>query len=127
MNYSKSVFNWCIIIKLYEKKAGNIFATLDNQKAIMEVMELLDSHHSNINFTKEKSVTSFAFLDVNVKINTTGELESCVRRKRNKRELMLNLSAACPKLYTTCLISCLLHCDEINCLNKSLFDTEVEK
>ena len=61
---------------MYEKKAGNIFATFDNQ--IMEVMKLLDSHHFDINFTKEKSVTSFAFLDVNVKINTTGELESCV-------------------------------------------------
>ena len=51
---------------------------LTKQDAILEFLNLLNSQHPNLKFTKEQSVTSLPFLDVNVTINNAGEIETSV-------------------------------------------------
>ena len=99
----------------------------DKQDAILEFLNLLNSQHPNLKFTKEQSVTSLPFLDVKVTINNAGEIETSVWRKSSNTGLMLNFSAACPKFWKTGLISCLLHRAKIICSSQTVFNTEVTK
>ena len=113
--------------KLYCRYVDDIFAVFDKQDAILEFLNLLNSQHPNLKFTKEQSVTSLPFLDVKVTINNAGEIETSVWRKSSNTGLMLNFSASCPKFWKTGLISCLLHRAKIICSSQTVFNKEVTK
>ena len=99
----------------------------DKQDAILEFLKFLNSQHPNLKFTKEQSVTSLPFLDVNVTINNAGEIKTSVWRKSSNTGLMMNFSAACPKFWKTGLIFYLLHRANIICSSQTVFNTEVTK
>ena len=63
---------------MYCRYVDDIFAMFDKQDAILEFLNLLNSQHPNLKFTKEQSVTSLPFLDVKVTINNAGEIETSV-------------------------------------------------
>ena len=55
--------------KLYLRYVDDIFAVSEDQQSCTPLLNTLQSQHPNINFTVEKSTSTLAFLDVEIKIN----------------------------------------------------------
>lgn len=91
-----------------------------------QFFDLLNSQHSNINFTCDKAVSSISFLDVKIIVNDNNT-DTFVWRKPTDTGLLLNFNAFCPSRWKSGLILCLLHRAKMICSNDNLFLNEVNK
>ena len=86
---------------------------------------VLNHQHKNLEFTMEKSIGSFPFLDVQININQN-ILETRIWRKPTHTGVLLNFNAACPEQWKTGHIICLLKRAKTICSTDNIFWTEVK-
>ena len=111
--------------KLYLRYVDDIFAIFEEEKSSSKFLEVLNHQHKNLEFTMEKSIGAFPFLDVQININEN-ILETRIWRKPTHTGVLLNFSAACPEQWKTGLIICLLKRAKTICSTDNIFWTEVK-
>jgi len=89
-----------VLPKLYLHYIDDIYAVFDNNVFCSQFLQLLNSLHKNIQFTVEKATVFGAlnFLDVNIKLHSTG-YDTCVWRKPTNTGLLLNFNASCSQTW----------------------------
>ena len=103
----------------------DIFAIFEEEKSSSKFLEVLNHQHKNLEFTMEKSIGAFPFLDVQININEN-ILETRIWRKPTHTGVLLNYSAACPEQWKIGLIICLLKRAKTICSTDNIFWTEVK-
>ena len=111
--------------KLYLRYVDNIFAIFEKEKPTSKFLEVLNHQHKNLDFTMEKPIGAFPFLNVQININQN-ILETRIWRKPANTGVLLNFSAACPEQWITGLIICLLKRAKTYCSTDNIFWTEVK-
>ena len=91
----------------------------DDNPAVDFFLNVLNNFRNNIKFIVEKSTASMHFLDVDVKVDNGGTVETCVWRKPTHTGLFLNFNAAYPVKWKFGLILCMLHCTKSICSSKN--------
>ena len=92
--------------KLYLGYVDDIFAIFE-EKSSSKFLDVLNHQHKNLEFTMEKSIGAFPFLDVQMNINQS-ILGTRIWMKPTHTGVLLNFNAACPEQWKTGLILCLL-------------------
>ena len=95
----------------------DIFNIFEEEKSSSKFLEVLNHQHKNLEFTMEKSIGAFPFLDVQININEN-ILETRIWRKPTHTGVILNFSAACPEQWKTGLIICLIKRAKTICSDK---------
>ena len=111
--------------KLYLRYVDDIFAIFEEEKSSSKFLEVLNHQNKNLEFTMEKSIGAFPFLDVQIN-NNENILETRIWRKPTHTGVLLNFSVACPEQWKTGLIICLLKRANTICSTDNIFWTEVK-
>ena len=132
-------FLGCIEQKLFENKSvflpsvylryiDDIYCVFDTESASLEFLEMLNSRHAAIKFTKEKETNSksLTFLDVQIQLPHKG-YDTCAWRKPTNAGLLLKYKANCPKTSKSGLIMCSLHRAKNICPTSELYLQELNK
>ena len=110
---------------MYLRYIDDIFAVFTNDDSCSQFFDLLNSQHSNINFTCQKAASSISFLDVKITVNDK-DTDTFVSRKPTNTGLLLNFNAFCPSRWKSGLILCMLQPRaKMICSIDSLFLNEV--
>jgi hypothetical protein len=90
-------------------RVDDIFATFNREKESNQVLNFLNSQHSNIKFTlkREENNDQLLFLDINV-IRTRKKYKTTLYRKKTFIGVYLNLTSLTSRKYKIGLIQCLL-------------------
>ena len=109
--------------KLYLRYVDDCFAIFNSESDSEEFLNVLNSQHSNLQFTVEVGSNSLLFLDVLVKIDTNSFVTS-VYRKETHTGVLLNFNAVAPTQWKRGLILCLLNRAKMICSSPCLFSDE---
>jgi hypothetical protein len=112
-----------VVYKRYEDDCFLIFKT----KTICNVFfDYMNKQHPNIKFTRDdENNNELPFLDILIKRNCDGLLETCIYRKPTFSGLYLKWNSYVPKKFKTNLVTCLLHRAWRICSDMDLFQEEV--
>ena len=108
----------------YSRYVDDIFCIFRSNVECDDFLHLLNSLHSNIKFTVEKSSGSLPFLDVEIHLSD-GKCETMVFRKETYTGVMLNFKAIAPLKWKAGLIQCMLNRARRICSTPKLFQKEV--
>ena len=111
---------------LYLRYVDDCFAVFNSEPDSVQFLSVLNSLHSNLQFTVEVGSTSLPFLDVLVNINVNS-FETSVYRKETHTGVFLNFNAAAPNQWKRGLILCLLNRAKSICSSPRLFNDEVNR
>ena len=91
--------------KLYLRYIDDIYAVFQSKSSCSKSLNVRNSQHNDIDFTKEKTTSTLNFLDVEIKMNDI-EYDSCMWRKPTNTGLLLNFHFICPTTWKSGLIKC---------------------
>ena len=80
---------------MYFRYVDDVFAVFDDNKKCDSFLNILNTHHKNLEFTVEKSANTLQFLGVDIKVNEQDK-DTWVWRKPTRAGVFLNFDAICP-------------------------------
>ena len=112
---------------MYIRYVDDIFAVFDKNTPFKPFFDHINSQHSNIKFTVEKSTNNcLPFLNTEIKL-LGDSFESCVYRKATNTNVLLNVDAVCPMSWRKSLVFGAINRAKVICSSGESFYREIEK
>ena len=111
---------------VYRRYVDDCFLVFKSKRLCSAFFDFLNKQHPNITFTREdESNSEIPFLDILIKRNSEGLLDTSIYRKPTFSGLYLKWSSFIPKQFKINLLTCLLNRAWRICSNSDLFHKEV--